>query len=212
VVPADRSELRNKDTYFQRRVKGQPVSALLLCNGRSTLVLGFSAQWTAPTRRHPFRFGGAVRPGPLSGDTEQALGAALHRFVAITALVGLNSADFVVDGEAFQLLEINPRPGATFDLFEPEGASLFSLHIDACNGTLPASAPSYRAAMAVAIVYAIRDIAATPALEWPEWTTDRPSDGSRIDADQPVCSVFARCETAHEARQLVEQRSAMVHA
>ena len=212
VAPADKSQARDADTYFQRRVKGQPVSVLLLCDGGRALALGFTAQWTAPTQRHPFRYGGAVRPAPLSYDIEQALVAALNRFVAITPLVGLNSADFVVDCDAFQLLEVNPRPGATFDLFEPESASLFALHIDACKGMLPASAPSYRAAMAVAIVYAERDIAATPALAWPEWTTDRPTPGSRIDADQPVCSVFARCETAHEARQLVEERSAMVHA
>jgi len=212
VVPADKSGSRGKDTYFQRRIKGQPVSALLLCNGGSALVLGFSAQWTAPTRRHPFRYGGAVRPAPLSDDIEQALVSAVNRFVALAPLIGLNSADFVVDDDAFQLLEVNPRPGATFDLFEPEGASLFALHIDACNGTLPASAPKYRGAMAIAVVYAERDIAATLALDWPEWTTDRPPVGSRIDANQPVCSVFARCETDREARQLVEQRSAMVQA
>ncbi|MFZ1951883.1 MAG: ATP-grasp domain-containing protein [Pseudolabrys sp.] len=212
VVPADRSKTRDKDVYFQRRVKGQPVSALLLGNGNSALVLGFSAQWTAPTLRHPFRYGGAVRPAPLSEDVEQAMVAAVRRLVAKIPLVGLNSADFVVDGDAFQLLEVNPRPSATFDLFEPEEASLFALHVDACHGTLPASAPRYRAAMAGAIVYAERDIAATPALDWPEWTADRSLAGVCIEAQQPVCSVFARGETAYAAKQLVEQRSTRVHA
>jgi predicted ATP-grasp superfamily ATP-dependent carboligase len=127
-------------------------------------------------------------------------------------LVGLNSADFVVDGDAIQLLEVNPRPGATFDLFEPEASSLFALHVDACRGTLPTSVPSYRGAMAGAIIYAKRDMAAAPALDWPEWTADRPPAGTRIGNEQPVCSVFARGETATEARQLVEQRSANVHA
>jgi uncharacterized protein len=117
-----------------------------------------------------------------------------------------------MDGDAIQLLEVNPRPGATFDLFEPEGDSLFALHVDACRGILPTSAPSYRGAMAGAIVYAKRDIAVVPALDWPEWTADRPPAGTRIEIEQPVCSVFARGETADEARQLVEQRSANVHA
>src|SRR5262249_4520749 len=61
VASAGTSEAR-KDTYFQRRVKGRPVSAMLLGDGRSALVLGFSAQWAAPTPRYPFRYGGAVRP------------------------------------------------------------------------------------------------------------------------------------------------------
>jgi len=211
VASADKSEART-DVYFQRRVKGQPVSAMLLGDGSNALVLGFSAQWTAPTLRHPFRYGGAVRPAPLPNDVKQAMIAAVERLVAIMPLVGLNSADFVVDGDAFQLLEVNPRPGATFDLFEPEGGSLFALHVDACRGTLPASAPRYRAAMAGGIVYAKRDIAAAPALDWPEWTADRPPAGSHIEVEQPVCSVFARGETANEARQLVEQRCADVHA
>jgi uncharacterized protein len=211
IRSADKANKRDNDIYFQRRVDGEPVSALLLCNGRNVLVLGFSAQWTAPTPRHPFRYGGAARPAPIAEDVKEAMIAALRRLNSIMPLVGLNSADFVLDGDAFQLLEVNPRPGATFDLFEPEGSSLFALHLDACRGTLPASAPSYRTAMAGAIVYAQRDILAAPACDWPEWTADRPVPGSRIEAEQPLCSVFARAATMLEAKQLVEKRSAMVH-
>ena len=197
---------------FSAGSKGQPVSAMLLGDGNSALVLRFSAQWTAPTPRYPFRYGGAVRPAPLPIGVRQAMIDAVGRLVAIMPLIGLNSADFVVDGDAFQLLEVNPRPGATFDLFEPEGGSLFALHVDACRGTLPASAPRYRAAMAGAIVYAKREMATAPAVDWPEWTADRPPAGTRIENEQPLCSVFARGDTAAEARQLVEQRSANVHA
>jgi predicted ATP-grasp superfamily ATP-dependent carboligase len=140
------------------------------------------------------------------------MAAAVDRFCSVVPLVGLNSADFIVDGHAFQLLEVNPRPGATFDLFELEGASLFALHLDACAGTLPTSAPSYQAAMAGAIVYAERDITTIPAVDWPEWTADRPVVGCRVNAEQPLCSVFARGATSLEAKQLVQQRSAMVRA
>src|SRR5262245_15233812 len=177
VRSADKAKKRGKDIYFQRRVNGEPVSALLLCDGSGVIVLGFSAQWTAPTLRHPFRYGGAVRPAPLAEGVKQGMLAALRRLIAVMPLVGLNSADFVLEGDVFQLLEINPRPGATFDLFEPEGTSLFALHVDACRGTLPASAPSYRAAMAGAIVYAQQDIPAAPAFDWPEWTPDPPVAG-----------------------------------
>ena len=210
VRSADQAKKRDKDIYFQRRVNGEPVSVLLLCDGSSVLVLGFSAQWTAPTLRHPFRYGGAVRPAPLAEGVKQAMIAALRRLNSIMPLVGLNSADFVLDGDTFQLLEVNPRPGATFDLFEPEGTSLFALHLDACRGTLPTSAPSYRTAMAGAIVYAQRDILAAPAFDWPEWTADRPVVGSRVEAEQPLCSVFARGATTLEAKHLAEKRSAMV--
>ena len=211
IRSADKAKKHGKVIYFQRRVDGEPISALLLCDGSSVLVLGFSAQWTAPTLRHPFRYGGAVRPAPIAEGVKEAMIAALERLNSIMPLVGLNSADFVIDGDAFQLLEVNPRPGATFDLFEPEGSSLFALHLDACRGRLPKSGPRYPTPMAGAIVYARRDILAAPAFNWPEWTADRPVPGSAVEAEQPLCSVFARGATALEAKQLVEKRSAMVH-
>ncbi len=202
--------MRTRDVYFQRRVAGVPVSALLLGDGRRVMTLGFSAQWAAPLPAHPFRYGGAVRPAPLSEDAAQAMTAAIARLGKAVPLTGLSSADFLVEGDAFHLLEINPRPGASFDLFEPQDASLFALHVDACAGRLPAQAPRYADAMAGAIVYAERTIAAAPALDWPAWSADRPVPGSRIAENAPLCSVFAHADTAEQAKQLVLQRSAEV--
>ncbi|MEJ2376172.1 MAG: ATP-grasp domain-containing protein [Pseudolabrys sp.] len=201
-----------RGVYFQRRAAGEPVSALLLGDGRRVMVLGFSAQWAAPLPGRPFRYGGAVRPAPLANGVLRAMTAAIERLNAAVPLTGLASADFLVDGDAFHLLEVNPRPGASFDLFEPEGASLFALYVEACAGRLPARAPRYDGAMAGAIVYAERAIVAAPALDWPAWTADRPVAGSRIGVDAPLCSVFARAATASEARLSVERRCAHVQA
>ena len=207
-----RSFIDSPEYYFQRRVAGEPVSALMLGDGSRAMVLGFSAQWSSPTPRHPFRYGGAVRPAALDENMKQAMTAALQRLVALVPLVGMNSADFLVDGDAFHLLEVNPRPGASFDLFEPEASSLFALHLDACAGKLPPQAPAFADAMAGAIVYAEHDIAAVPAIDWPDWTADRPVADSRINAGGPLCSVFARAATAQEAKALVGRRVAQVPA
>src|SRR5262249_37193273 len=53
--PADRSE-RSGLIYYQRGVTGRSVSALVLGDGRETIVLGFSTQWTAPAPGRPFRY------------------------------------------------------------------------------------------------------------------------------------------------------------
>lgn len=198
--------------YYQRRVAGLPFSALVLADGSRALVLGFSAQWSAPTPRRPFRYGGAVRPAPLAADVQQAMTASIARLTAAIPLVGLNSADFLVDGTAFHLLEINPRPGATLDLFEPEDGSLFALHVEACAGRLPAKVPAFDRGAAGAILYARQDISAVPPLDWPDWVADRPVAGSEVKRGGPVCSVFARATTATEARALVEARSDELHA
>ena len=115
-------------------------------------------------RRHAapaVRYGGAVRPARLRRHRRRACCRGATGSLPRCRLSGLNSADFLVDGENFWLLEINPRPGATLDIFEPPRGSLFALHVAACDGATDRTAPVYRdGAMAAAIVYAEHDIAA----------------------------------------------------
>jgi predicted ATP-grasp superfamily ATP-dependent carboligase len=191
--------------YFQRRMSGASVSALILAHGGHAIVLGFSAQWPSPTPAQPFRFGGAVTPADIAPAMVDQLVAAIRRVVAAVPIVGLNSADFLIDGEQAWLLEINPRPGATLDIFEPEHGSLFALHVAACRGALSAKPARSTRAKASAIVYADRDFR-VPALDWPAWTADRPHAGSSINAGEPVCTVFADAATPDEARRLVARR------
>ena len=126
-----------------------------------------------------------------------------------TQLVGLNSADFLVEEDDFRLLEINPRPSATLDIYEPPGGSLFALHMAACRGELDSDEPSQPDAAATAIVYAERDVSIAP-LDWPDWTADRPHTDTAIGAGEPLCTVQACAATATDARQLVETRRATV--
>jgi predicted ATP-grasp superfamily ATP-dependent carboligase len=198
--------------YFQRRVRGVPVSALFLADGRRAVTIGLSTQWCAPAPARPFRYGGAVRPAVLAPGVADALNDAVQRLAQAIPLIGLNSADFLVDGGEFSLLEINPRPGATLDVFEPEEQSLFALHIAACEGNLGSAPPRLVGAHAAAIVYAERDIAAFPALEWPAWTADRPHSGTAIEAGEPLCTVSATAPTAAAAKSLVDARLATVLA
>jgi uncharacterized protein len=198
--------------YFQRRLEGRPVSALILADGRRAVVLGFSAQWSSPTPRQPFRYGGAVQPAPLARAAADAMIEAVQRLIPVMSLVGLNSADFLVDEGGIQLLEINPRPGATLDIFESNEDSLFAMHIAACEGILPAQAPSFEQARASAIVYAERDVAAFPALDWPAWTADRPDAGSSVAKGDPLCTVFGCAASAASAQALAQRRAAMILA
>ena len=209
VRPA--AEREADDIYYQRHVAGTPVSALFLADRRRALVLGFSAQWATPVPHQPFRYGGAVRPADVHGRIVGAMTESIDRLAATIPLAGLNSADFLVAGDGFRLLEINPRPSATLDIFEPPGGSLFALHMSACAGTLDFAAPSLPGAMATALVYAERDLI-VPALQWPDWIADRPHAGAAVGAGAPLCTVHAFATTAAEARQLLDDRLATVLA
>lgn len=199
-------------TYFQRRVGGEAVSALVLADGERAMVLGFSTQWTSPTEREPFRYGGAAQPAAVAPALAQAMHAAAARLTADVGLVGLNSFDFLVDGDEFHLLEINPRPGATLDIFEPPDGSLFALHVAACRGSLPQTPPAYDAAHASTTVYAAASIAALPAFDWPDWAADRSPAGTPFSVDAPFCTVSASAPTVAEARRLVAERAERIFA
>jgi uncharacterized protein len=212
VKPVPQSDSVGSEIYYQRKVPGTPVAALFLADAERAAVLGFSAQWSLPAPRQPYRYGGAVRPATLTLRTAQSLSAAVHRLAAAMSLVGLNSADFLVHGEDYWLLEINPRPGATVDIFEPPEGSLFALHMAACAGRL-VGAPRYpHGAKASAIVYAENDIPSVPSLAWPDWTADRPPAGTTIKTGQPVCTVYACSSASTGAKVLADERRAMVLA
>lgn len=212
IRPARQSDSIGGAIYYQRKVPGTPVAALFLADGERAAVLGFSAQWSSPTPRLPYRYGGAVRPATLMPRTEEMLSAAVSRLAAWFSLVGLNSADFLVDGDRFWLLEINPRPGATIDIFELPQGSLFALHMMACAGRLVATSPWPEGAKAAAIVYAENDIPCVPALDWPDWTADRPLAGTTIKAGQPLCTVYGCGPAAADAKRLADKRREMVLA
>ncbi|MGA8650288.1 MAG: ATP-grasp domain-containing protein [Xanthobacteraceae bacterium] len=206
IKPARKSAGAGGNVYYQRKVSGTPISASFLADGERALVLGFSAQWSSPTPRQPYRYGGAVQPAPLAPSAADKLTAVVHRIVAATSLMGLNSADFLVDGERFWLLEINPRPGATLDIFETKEASLFAQHVEACSGRLAAASGCPADAKAAGIVYAEDDIASFSVPDWPDWTADRPVAGSAFKAGEPLCTVYGCGFAAAGARALAEER------
>jgi len=210
---ADQDRRGTEGYYYQRFVAGAPVSALVLADGHSGLVLGFSAQWSSPSPQQPFRYGGAARPATLASETARAMTDVVQQITPLASLVGLNSFDFLVDGREFVLLEVNPRPGATLDIFELQcTAPMFAMHVDACQGVLPRSPPTFERAAASAIVYSDEDIPRIPLLNWPGWTADRPIAGSAISAQSPLCTVFASAATAVQAKKLVQQRTQAILA
>jgi uncharacterized protein len=206
IVPSRRARPA-PNVYYQQHIEGRAVSALFVANGGNARVLGFSEQWTAPRARSPWRYGGAASPATISAQLRRHMSAAVQAISRSFPIKGLASADFLVsDGDPL-LLEINPRPGATLDIFDRGAKSLLRLHIEAAkNGPLPPRALTFSDAMASAIVYAERGGLTPPDMEWPGWAADRPKPLEWIDKDRPICTVLARAPTAAQAKRLVEAR------
>ncbi len=198
--------------YAQRRTEGRPVSALFLGDGGAGMVLGFSAQWPDPLPRRPFRYGGAVRPARLREDQREAMSAAVLRLIAPLGLRGLNSVDFLLREDGFDLLEINPRPGATLDIHPDAEGQLFTQHIAACQGRLPRQIAEETGAAAASIVYAPRLVRVPPGFAWPAWTADRQAPESPVPPGAPLCTVRAEAADADAARALLRERAQAILA
>jgi predicted ATP-grasp superfamily ATP-dependent carboligase len=198
--------------YFQRRVRGEPVSAAFLAAQGACHVLGLSRQWTDPAPHRPFRYGGASRPAPIASGRAAEIGNAVARLVSHTGLRGLNSADFLVHQDGLDLLEVNPRPGATLDIFADPGGALFRLHLDACKGVLPDAGLAWPGAAAAATVYARTTICLPPDFAWPAWAADRQPPGEPVRVGAPFCTVLAEAADAAAAECLARARAVEILA
>jgi predicted ATP-grasp superfamily ATP-dependent carboligase len=212
VVPG-RLRREAPQVYFQRFVKGRAISVLFVGNAKSCRVLGFSEQWTAPAPRRLWRYGGAVRPASAPDTAAEEMAQAVARLTPAFRIRGLASADFVLDGEQPYLLEINPRPGATLDIFAGAAKPVLNLHLDAVlDGRLPWKPPVFEGAAAAAILHAPKALIVPRSMTWPAWVADRPKPGERIDKQRPICTLLARAGTKGRAKRLVETRQSSLLA
>ncbi|MDQ6438254.1 ATP-grasp domain-containing protein [Mesorhizobium sp. LHD-90] len=193
--------------YFQRFIEGRNLSALFIADRRAAHLVGFSRQWASPAPGAPYRYGGAVRLRRFDRREAARIAQWLSGLTARAGLTGLCSADFIRNEDGCHLVEINPRPGATLDIFDDEAAPLLKAHIEACRGK-PFRVPRFDDSMASLVTYTSRPIERFPKIAWPDWTADRQPAGTRLAAGDPVCTVFARGGSAGTTRRAAEALAA----
>ena len=210
------SETAPEHHYVQREVPGTPMSATFIANGSGACVLGFNQLIVRRFGTRPFVFCGAAGPVALSAELTSAVTAAVRLLAAGFALRGLGSLDFMLDGNQFSVLEVNPRPPASMALYGPR--RVFAAHLRAClHAELPLdwAAPSSGSVHGTEIVFAQRptslDEPAARRLAELAGCHDLPFAAMRFDAADPVCSVSAQGESAHAVRSLLERRREAVH-
>lgn len=197
------------DGYLQHEEQGTPMSLLFIADGRRMRPIGFNTLWAAadvPGR--PFVYGGAMNRARLSPGPRQAMCRAAGALTRALGLRGLNGLDFLHDGHRPLLLELNPRPAASFELHDPDAPhGLLALHAAACGGRLPAPLPRpARRVRALGIVYAPVALRIPAELVWPAWCRDLPVAGQTIAAGEPLCSVFAEAGDPRGAETRIRLR------
>jgi len=203
------------DRYFQRFIDAPPRSVLFLANGVDIELIGFNTLQTSCHREgHPFLFAGAatdscLAPGPRAAVRHYAL--ALTRALSLN---GLNSLDFVIDGDTCRVLELNPRPSATMALYDIDyAAGLVASHIEACQGRLISRRIQSDILRCFKILYSDRAVTIIPkGFDWPQWAADRPWPGSSIGRGQPVCSIGAEGSDLFDLNQQLFAREQVIRS
>ena len=175
---------------IQQLIDGVSGSASFVADGQRCVVLGWTEQLCAP---RGFRYAGNIMPlaGSAAARAEvDAIAAALTREYGLR---GLNGLDFVLRDGRPVTLEVNPRYSASMELFErATSASVFELHVAACQGTLPDRFEVPPGVWGKQIVYASRTVATPDTTAWlDQGIRDIPHPGEIIRAGHPICTVFA---------------------
>ncbi|CAI8873080.1 ATP-grasp domain-containing protein [Methylocaldum szegediense] len=206
VRPCSRVE-PDSSAYYQRRLPGKALSALFLANGEDARIIGFNTLRTAGHLvGQPFLFAGAVNRADLTPEQRRQVQTYVARLARAVSLRGLNSLDFMLDGETCRVLEVNPRPSATMALYDddfPHG--LLAAHIRACRGEMPDEMAASGTVRAFKVFFAPFDLEVSEETRWPEWCTDTPVTGTRIGVGQPVCTVCAEGTDQRQVECLIER-------
>jgi predicted ATP-grasp superfamily ATP-dependent carboligase len=194
------------DPYWQRRVVGEPGSALFLANGERALLLGINHQWVSPAPHAPFRYGGAVGQQPLPAAILASLKRSLTALVQDCGLKGLDGLDFIWDGKKITALEINPRPPATFELYDPDfSQGLLWHHVRACDGKLPKSLPAFKTVRAHAVVHIAKAGRIPAEFSFSRACRDLPQLPRRAQVGEPLCTLITEGSTTSATLQSLQQ-------
>ncbi len=178
---------------LQRRIAGLSCSAVAIGDGRRAAVLGLTEQLH---RRPGFGWMGNVSPPRLpDGEVAELDGQLRSVCDEVAARFGVRGAfgvDAVWDGHHAWVLEVNPRPPGSLELFGP---GRFEAHVRGARGIgLPiAGTPlATRCAKVKLVLFADRDLRAPDPDWWPAGLVrDIPRGGEIIRRGSPVCTLVS---------------------
>ena len=178
---------------LQRRIAGLSCSAVAIGDGQGAVVLGLTEQLHRPPG---FGWTGNLTPPRLpaveQAQLDRQLRAVCQEVAARFGVRGAFGVDAIWDGREAWVLEVNPRPPASLELFGPGS---FEAHVRGARGLrLPGAgtAPPRRGAAVKLVLFADRALRAPDPGWWPAGLVrDIPHGGEQINAGAPVCTLIS---------------------
>jgi predicted ATP-grasp superfamily ATP-dependent carboligase len=193
---------------LQRRVSGLSCSAVAIGDGSRATVLGLTEQIHRP---RGFGWIGNVAPPRLPAGELAELSSQLRAVCAEVAgrfgVRGAFGVDAIWDGRHAWVLEVNPRPPASLELFGP---GCFEAHVRGARGLDVPAGLTVLAPAVKLVLYADRDVRAPDPAWWPDGLVhDVPHAGEEIKRGAPVCTLISAGATVPE---LVERGARLLSA
>ncbi len=197
------TEWPDEPYLVQEIIEGIPASVCCVCNGTHAMALAVNRQILRGGEEMPFGFAGSVTP--FSHPMACRMATCAEDIVSRSGCKGLIGVDFIVTHDSFYVIEINPRFQATLDTVEMAmGCNLFSLHCDACAGTIPERKPKPKQVAIRRILFAPRDLQIDADLSclFPG-VSDIPPPGTLFKAGQAIISVYGWGEDEARASEML---------
>ena len=204
----------DEDYYYQKFIDGESYSALFIADGYESRLLGINQHLKSNDDFHQtFLYRGAITLQEYDASHQIQIEMIIEAITKETNLKGLCGIDYILTKhDEIIVLEINPRPPATFELHQAD-YPLFKAHIESFNGKLFALSKNPKAiCKGHAIFYATRDIYIDEHVEWPEWIKDKPQLHTQIHETNPVCTVYAEENSLDKVRCLLFNRLTLLEA
>ncbi len=192
------------DCYWQEFCPGTAKSVLFISNGRQYKIIGFHKQYFSPIAEHDFVFSGLINQPEIESRQLDNIKHILDKLLSEINLSGINSLDFIENKQQCRVLEVNPRPSASMNLYP---ADLFAAHIKSClPGRELDSISALHDYQAYKIIFADKKIRIKQQIAWPDWVLDIPEAGSIIHTGMPICSIITGGKTEHQVNDLMLAR------
>jgi uncharacterized protein len=216
---------RGEAPFYQRRVTGEPFSAVFVAADSSASLLGVVRQlvgepWLGAGQ---FQYCGAIGPWPLDSATVDQIariGAVIARRFR---LVGLFGADLVIDGQRVWCIEVNPRYTASVEVVERAiGIHAIAGHAAACTEQRLPSLPTASAGRVCGKAILFAKECVTIPTTFADWATnesqravwpgvaDLSPAGTIVEAAHPIMTALAAGATTHSVVEQLRVRVATI--
>ncbi len=195
-------ELTEQALIVQEFLEGVPSSVSLLSTKNEALSVAVNEQligipWLS---RLPFAYCGNITP--FRTNKAKEMEGLAEELVIEFKLLGSNGVDFLVSKKGPVVLEINPRFQGSLDTVEKAmNINLFEAHAGCFRGELPEK-PEAKCFAARGVIYSDRELFIDRKLMdliLREKSADIPSQGTVVEPDGPLTSLFACASTREEA-------------